>query len=163
LTAPLIIRSASEQDERRAMQIPSRYERAAVYASGKRCAAAAVVLCVGAMLGSCAGGASEDGVSAYVADHWPHWAGGMPSDVPPRPGAPGYNEFIAHGQADQNAPPSGSGGTASVVAGKPVLQTAPQAPAVAAEPAKPAQAAAGVESAPQSAAEDLNVMKGGLY
>jgi hypothetical protein len=23
----------------------------------------------------------------------------MPADVPPRPGAPGYNEFIAHGQA----------------------------------------------------------------
>ncbi len=49
------------------------------------------------LLGSC-GGASESGVSGYVADHWPHWAGGMPADVPPRPGAPGYNEFIAHGQ-----------------------------------------------------------------
>ena len=47
--------------------------------------------------------ASEDGFSAYVADHWPHWAGGMPGDVPPRPGAPGYDEFIAHGQADQDA------------------------------------------------------------
>jgi hypothetical protein len=156
-------RSASEQDERRAMQIPSRFEPAAAHASGKRCAAAAVVLCIGAMLGSCAGGASEDGVSAYVADHWPHWAGGMPSDVPPRPGAPGYNEFIAHGQADQNVPPPGNGGNAAAVAVKPVFQTAPQAPAVAAEPAKQAQVAPGAEPAPQSAAEDLNVMKGGLY
>ena len=68
----------------------------------KRLIAAAIVLCLGSALGSC-GGASENGFSSFVADHWPHWAGGMPADVPPRPGEPGYAEFIAHGQADQNA------------------------------------------------------------
>src|SRR5215469_4350731 len=36
--------------------------------------------------------------SGFVADTWPTWAGGMPKDVPPRPGAPGYEEFIAHQQ-----------------------------------------------------------------
>src|SRR5215813_1921737 len=53
---------------------------------------AAAVLCLGLTLGSCSS------FSGYVADHWPRWAGGMPDDVPPRPGAPGYEEFVAHGQ-----------------------------------------------------------------
>jgi len=61
----------------------------------KRFIAAAIVLCLGLALGSCSAG--------YVADHWPRWAGGMPSDVPPRPGAPGYDEFMAHGQANKDA------------------------------------------------------------
>jgi len=43
--------------------------------------------------------ASCGSFSGYVADNWPTWAGGMPKDVPPRPGEPGYQEFIAHGQA----------------------------------------------------------------
>ena len=50
------------------------------------------VLSLGLILSSCSS------FSGYVADHWPRWAGGMPDDVPPRPGAPGYEEFIAHGQ-----------------------------------------------------------------
>jgi hypothetical protein len=65
----------------------------------------------------CLGACSS--VSNYVSDSWPAWAGGMPKDVPPRPGAPGYEEFLAHQQrqdaaasppADANAP------TTSVVA-----------------------------------------------
>src|SRR5271167_4342785 len=55
------------------------------------------VLCLGLMLGSCSS------FSGYVADHWPRWAGGMPDDVPPRPGAPGYEEFIAHQPAKSDA------------------------------------------------------------
>ena len=35
-------------------------------------------------------------LAGVVTDAWPTWAGGMPKDVPPRPGAPGYEEFIAH-------------------------------------------------------------------
>jgi len=53
---------------------------------------------LGVTLGFAAGLASCSSFSGYVADHWPHWAGGMPADVPPRPGAPGYTDFIAHGQ-----------------------------------------------------------------
>jgi len=71
----------------------------------KRLITAAIMLCLGPVLGSC-GGASENGFSAYVADHWPHWAGGMPADVPPRPGDPGYAEFIAHGSVHCIAPRS---------------------------------------------------------
>ena len=56
----------------------------------KRLFKAAILLGLGLDLASCGG---------FVADHWPHWAGGMPADVPPRPGTPGYADFIAHGQA----------------------------------------------------------------
>jgi hypothetical protein len=59
---------------------------------------AVAVLSLGLTLGSCSS------FSGYVADHWPRWAGGMPDDVPPRPGAPGYEEFIAHGNPN-NLPP----------------------------------------------------------
>lgn len=63
----------------------------------KQHAAALMVICLGLVVGSCSG------FSGYVADHWPHWAGGMPEDAPPRPGAPGYDEFIAHRQPDPDA------------------------------------------------------------
>ncbi|MGB3743823.1 MAG: hypothetical protein WBD11_04700 [Xanthobacteraceae bacterium] len=56
----------------------------------KRLFKTAILLGLALNLASCGG---------FVADHWPHWAGGMPADVPPRPGAPGYADFIAHGQA----------------------------------------------------------------
>lgn len=59
----------------------------------KRLRAVVPALCLGLMLTSCAD---------FVADHWPHFAGGEPNGVPPRPGEPGYQEFITHGQSDQN-------------------------------------------------------------
>ncbi len=140
---------------------------------GRRIAAAAVVLCAGFALASCAGTSSEDGFSAYVADHWPHWAGGMPNDVPPRPGAPGYRQFIAHGQADQDQlpAPAGANGTAAAPAA-PVFQTTPGAPA---QPPARAEAAAALQAAPAASApvaaqatpppasDDSSVVHGGLY
>jgi len=51
--------------------------------------AAVLVVCLGLMLASCAD---------FVANHWPHFAGGEPNGLPPRPGEPGYQQFIAHGQ-----------------------------------------------------------------
>jgi hypothetical protein len=56
-----------------------------------------LVLLSSLCLGSCAS------FSATVTDHWPTWAGGMPNDVPPRPGAPGYEEFLAHQQRQDAA------------------------------------------------------------
>ena len=135
---------------------------------GCRIAGVAVALCAGLLLASCAGTSSEDGLSAYVADHWPRWAGGMPADVPPRPGAPGYQEFIAHGQADQGQPPAGANGAA------PVFETAPAASAqpprvqaaapasVPVAPAAPAPIDAQAEP-PQPTADDSSVVHGGLY
>jgi hypothetical protein len=57
-----------------------------------------LVLLTGLALGSCAS------VSSTVSDHWPTWAGGMPKDVPPRPGTPGYDEFLAHQQGKDVTP-----------------------------------------------------------
>jgi hypothetical protein len=63
----------------------------------KRFVAPMMVLFVCLALGSCAS------VSGFVSDSWPTWAGGMPKDVPPRPGAPGYDEFLVH-QQGKDAP-----------------------------------------------------------
>jgi hypothetical protein len=60
--------------------------------------AATLVLLAGLGLSSCAS------FSATVTDHWPTWAGGLPNDVPPRPGAPGYDEFMARQQGKGVAP-----------------------------------------------------------
>jgi hypothetical protein len=56
-----------------------------------------MLLSLGLILGSCSS------VSAVVSDYYPHWAGGEPKDTPPRPGEPGYAEFIAHKSPDNNA------------------------------------------------------------
>ena len=118
------------------------------------------MLGIGAMLGSCAGATSEDGFSAYVADHWPHSACGLPSGAP-RPGSPGYDQFIAHGQADQDVQPPATTANATAVPVTPVFQTAPSAPAAATEQVRPAAPSA--QTPPQSATADSNVVRGGLY
>src|SRR5271156_5076756 len=100
----------------------------------KRHIAVAILLALGPMLGSCSGFAGN------VADNWPRWAGGMPADVPPRPGAPGYNEFIAHGQAVQdptNSITSGpSGASETTAGGVPVKFQQIPAPTATKEPAQ---------------------------
>jgi hypothetical protein len=79
----------------------------------RRLLTALTVLSVGMALGSCSS------FSGYVSDHWPHWAGGMPDDVPPRRGAPGYDDFIAHKQQETDAAKAAASG-----------DRAPAAPAV---------------------------------
>jgi len=102
----------------------------------KRFLSVAALLGLGLLLGSCAAYSSFTGT---VADHWPRWAGGMPNDVPPRPGAPGYEEFIAHQRAAKDA----------------------EAPAAAAEKANTQGAPA--SNPPANAQTDQNVVQGGLY
>jgi hypothetical protein len=99
----------------------------------KRLSVALMGLGLGLTLGSCGP------VSGFTADHWPHWAGGMPDGIPPRPGTPGYDDYVAHRQAE----------------------TAPAKPAAASATANaPAAPAAAVE--PQSD-DDRPVTRGGLY
>jgi hypothetical protein len=124
--------------------------RTAAKLNAKRVVAAAAALWLGLALGSCSS------FSGYVADHWPRWAGGMPPDVPPRPGAPGYNEFVAHGEANQAA---ATPGTADERTG---VQAAPaQSATVQAAPAPVAPAPAVLPAAP--APNDAAAVKGGLY
>lgn len=118
---------------------------------------AALLACVlGLMLSAC-------GSSNFVADNWPHFAGGEPNDVPPRPGSPGYAAFIARGQPAEPPPTAGSqapgGVTPEFVARQPGV-SGQQVPAGAAA-AAPAQRPAG--AAPPQGRTDQNVGQGGLY
>ena len=101
----------------------------------KRLSAALLVLGLGLLLGSCGP------VAGFTADHWPHWAGGLPEGTPPRPGTPGYADYVAHRQAEEPGKPAAAG-------------------AVANAPAAPAPAPAAAE--PQSD-DDRPVRRGGLY
>jgi hypothetical protein len=97
-----------------------------------------IVLCLGSTLGSCGS------VASFTSDHWPHWAGGEPNGIPPRPGEPGYDEYIAH---QQSTPPPA----------KPAAANVPPA----AQAALPAATAAPAASAP--AEDDTAAARGGLY
>jgi hypothetical protein len=121
----------------------------------KRLVAVALVFGLGVALGSCSS------FSDVVSDHWPHFAGGEPDGVPPRPGAPGYAAFIAHGQPQQ----SGAGDAQPAAAGATATGTNPppggggQVPTAFTEP--PPNQQPGAQFAP--AAAHSNGDPGGLY
>ncbi|MGA8614215.1 MAG: hypothetical protein WB760_21570 [Xanthobacteraceae bacterium] len=137
----------------------------------KRCAGAAVVLCLALALGACSP------FSGYLADSWPHWAGGEPSGLPPRPGTPGYAEYIAHGQPPQN--PDAAAGDAQHPAADETTQVASQKPTgtvqktsifggpqvAAPRPSAQPNAQSSAQSPPVSggAGDDGSVLRGGLY
>lgn len=102
----------------------------------KRLSAPTAAVLFGLLLGSCSS------TSAFVSDHWPHWAGGEPKGLPPRPGTPGYQQFIAHSQANEDA--AAATGSAPVAAG----------------PVAPGAPVSTVQVAP---AATPNVGQGGLY
>jgi hypothetical protein len=135
------------------MQSPNRCSYFAANMNLRRSVAAAIALSLCAALGACSPG--------YVADRWPRWAGGMPDDVPPRPGAPGYDEFIAHGQAGQSTNTSTAPGEKTTAIEKPAIIAKPAAGAVktSVRP-EPVPSAEPSEDVP---AEDTSVVKGGLY
>jgi hypothetical protein len=126
----------------------------------KQCVAAALVFGSACALGACS--------SSTVADMWPHWAGGERAGLPPRPGQPGYEEFIAHGHPNQNpaaapaAQQAPSGTTAAIAEQKSVAQE--QKPPAFAEPQS--QDKSDTEPLPDPAerpADDAGVVRGGLY
>ena len=98
-------------------------------------------LAFGASLGACAR------FSDNVSDHWPHWAGGEPAGVPPRPGSPGYQEYIAHRQAQGAIPTPAPAAQAPAATGSAVA----------------AQAPAAVQGSNPAAAGDAGAARGGLY
>jgi len=106
-----------------------------------------LVLCLGPALGSCSS------VAGFAADVWPHWAGGEPADVPPRPGKAGYQEYIAHQQG--NPPPASPAEAAQSAAAPAAAPPAASAEPIARAPAQP------VTTAP--AEGDAVVRRGGLY
>jgi hypothetical protein len=133
----------------------------------KRLLMLTTALCACVWLGACTPFAGA------VSDAWPTWAGGEPKDVPPRPGAPGYEEFIAHRQhqdAGPNAAPNTAApGTAAAVA---PAGTAPgtsgaTAPGTTAAVPPPAGTYAPPPQAPLPPAyarpDDRSPTQGGLY
>jgi hypothetical protein len=156
------------------MHSPSGSSNPAVHMIVKRLVAAGVLLWLGAALASCSP------FAGYMADRWPHWAGGLPPDAPPRPGAPGYDEFIAHGEAPPAAAqpvdasttgtaPAGAAAT-SVQPGKSQngkaqvgrVQSAP-AQANVLPPNARSEAPVQAEPSDNPPAEDTSVVRGGLY
>jgi hypothetical protein len=114
----------------------------AVIGMARRLFALTAVCCLALPLASCST------VSGVVSDHWPHWAGGMPDDVPPRPGAPGYEEFIAHKPEAKDAAAPGATPVAQKIDGL----------------AEPATAAPRPNQPPNgSPPADQNAGQGGLY
>src|SRR5579872_2834548 len=122
--------------------------------------------------------------SGFVADTWPTWAGGMPKDVPPRPGAPGYDEFIAHQQhqdgANAAAPAGGATAAGAAATAAPTTGPAAAAPATTASAGSVSAARPPTPTAGSSAAsgnidpqqlppayrrieDDQSAVHGGLY
>jgi hypothetical protein len=167
------------------MHSPSRSNNPAAGMIVKRLLAAGIVLALGAPLGACGDFAGR------VADSVPHWAGGLPPDAPPRPGAPGYEEFIAHGEPAQNATPATDAATGATTGTSQATSAVPAGPPGKAANGKKLSAKTQngkngkvqigqVQSAPPRAeaepereapadpvetppAEDTSVVKGGLY
>jgi len=110
-----------------------------------------IVLALGLAQGACSP------FSGFVADHWPHWAGGLPNDAPPRPGAPGYEEFIAHKQPDSTG--STAGGNVQPLGASPQPANA----AAVGQPVNTAVAPRAVNSKTTPAPEDRSATAGGLY
>ena len=98
--------------------IGSRFETDLAAGMIQRFFAPTLGLLIGLALGSCAP------FAATVSDHWPTWAGGMPKDVPPRPGAPGYDEFLKHQQGKDVTPAAAPGENANAQAAPPSAQPA---------------------------------------
>ena len=127
----------------------------------KRLFTLTAALCVCLTLGACSS------FSGFVSDTWPTWAGGMPKDVPPRPGAPGYEEFIAHQQrqdAAAGAAPAGTPAQAGATTAPGTTGTTPGTAAVA-PAANPATSRAAPQQFPPAYAppDDRATTRGGLY
>ena len=97
----------------------------------------------------------------------------MPKDVPPRPGAPGYDEFIAHQQrldgagpgpaAPGAAPQAGAPGAGAVAPAAVPATTATVQPKTVARPVgTPAPATRPLPPA-YAPADDKSAARGGLY
>jgi hypothetical protein len=114
-----------------------------------------------AVLGTCLALGGCSSVAGFVSDSVPTWAGGMPKDVPPRPGAPGYEEFIAHQQRqDTAATPASTPGQAGAMPAPVTTGTAAVAPAP-----NPATSRVAPQQFPPAYAppDDRATTRGGLY
>ena len=121
-----------------------RADRSECRVAGKpmRLLASAIMLLLGLALGACSS------VSGFVSDYWPTWAGGEPNGLPPRPGTPGYAEFVAH-QAGKSPPAAPAAAVAPAGAtATPVVDNGSSTQAV---------------PPPRPRVDDQGAVQGGLY
>ena len=120
-----------------------------------------------ALLGVCLALGGCSSFAGFVSDTWPTWAGGMPKDVPPRPGAPGYEEFISHQQRQDPAAAGAAAPGAAAQAGAPAPGapgTTGTTPATATAPNSAVNRAAPQQFPPAYARpDDRATTRGGLY
>ena len=118
-----------------------------------------------ALLGVCLALGGCSSFAGFVSDTWPTWAGGMPKDVPPRPGAPGYEEFISHQQRQDPAATTAPGAAAQAGAPAPGAPgTTGTTPASATAPNSAVNRAAPQQFPPAYARpDDRATTRGGLY
>lgn len=127
----------------------------------KRFVAAALVFGAASAMSACS--------PSTVADMWPHWAGGEPAGLPPRPGQPGYEEFIAHGQPNQNpaAAPAAAqqapGGTTAAIAERKSPPQQQRPPAFAEPQSQDKSDTEPLPDPDERPASDSGVVRGGLY
>jgi len=118
----------------------------------------AALICIGFLLGACS---TYSGFTASVADHWPRWLGGEPNDLPPRPGQPGYEEFLAHkGTTTQAASTDNATGQTAETGNPPATA---QATPAGTTPDNATRQTAAPGTPPPTAQADQNVVQGGLY
>jgi hypothetical protein len=124
-----------------------------------RLVAASFALTLAVTLASCSP------FSDFVSDNWPHFAGGEPDGLPPRPGTPGYAQFIAHGQPTESAnsaagfaQPPAAGGTAAMTGSQKPAGTIQQSATLAGPPPQAPPA-----PAEDRQGDDAGVVRGGLY
>ena len=125
-------------------------------------------LALTALLGVCLALGGCSSFAGFVSDTWPTWAGGMPKDVPPRPGAPGYEEFIAHQRRQDAAAGSAADPGAAAQApapGAPVTTATTPTRTKAAPAANPAVTRTAPQQFPPAYArpDDRPTTQGGLY
>jgi hypothetical protein len=65
-----------------------------------------LLLLLAAPLPAC--GTLNSWMARNMGDHVPHWAGGIPSDAPPRPGTPAYQDYRKRLGGDSQPPADGS-------------------------------------------------------
>jgi hypothetical protein len=113
---------------------------------------ASLAFALALLLGSCSS------YSDFVANHWPHLAGGEPAGLPPRPGEPGYAHFMASeaGQ-DPSSEVAGQARPTAAAAKSSMKSSISRKPSPAASPS-PATTARKSMMTPAH-----NVVQGGLY
>ena len=123
-------------------------------------------LALTALLGVCLALGGCSSFAGVVSDTWPTWAGGMPKDVPPRPGAPGYEEFIAHQHRQDAAAGNAADPGAAAQAGTPAPGAPGTTPTTATSaPANPAVSRTAPQQFPPAYArpDNRSATQGGLY